>query len=284
MSTPPPCGRLPHSDSGPDGCAGTTTCLHPCHCTCDGDVLTGPATLAAPFLRRLQAGGGDTTGGPVSGSLTTDVLMFIARSLQDDGPAHLDFADCATRLGCSVTEVRGEAAWLAEHEFLAWGADADADADTDAAGAVARLWVNPSVTFLPWTDPRVAAARHRFPFITTADRGMAAEEPVIIRPYDAGRWHAVYLRYLETTRTPSLALSPPCCPRGRYEARCHPGHGRARPSPARTHPGHLTPGHTGQQASLTGWGTGGSGPWSRDGSPPGSRGGGFLLRGRGGTR
>ncbi|MBZ9599551.1 MULTISPECIES: hypothetical protein [Streptomyces] len=224
-----PCG-----DSGPDGCAGTTTCRHPRPCTCDGDVLTGPATLAAPFLRRLQAGGVGATAGPADGSLTTDVLMFIARSLRDDGPAHLDLADCAGRLERAVDEVRGEAAWLAEHEFLAW----DTGTGTEGAG-VARLWVNPSVTFLPWTDPRVAAARHRFPFITTADRGMAAEEPVIIRPYDAAGWHTVYLRYLETTRTPSLALSPPCCPQGLYEARCHPEQGRARLGPARKHPRHL---------------------------------------------
>ncbi|MFD5623448.1 hypothetical protein [Streptomyces yangpuensis] len=236
MSTPPPRDRLPHSDPGPDGRAGTTTCPCPCPCTCDWDILTGPATLAAPFLRRLQAGGVGTRGGPADGSVTTDVLMFIARSLQDDGPAHLDFVDCARRLERSVDEVRGEAAWLAEHEFLARDADTDTGTGTDAAGGVARLWVNPSVTFLPWTDPRVAAARHRFPFITTADRGMAAEEPVIIRPYDAGSWHRVYLRYLETTRTPSLALSPPCCPQGLHEARCRSGHARTRPSTARKHP------------------------------------------------
>ncbi|MFJ6784093.1 hypothetical protein [Streptomyces yangpuensis] len=232
------------SDSARQGspCAKAVSPPPPRTCTCDWDVLTGPATLAAPFLRRLQARGTGTTGGPANGSVTTDVLMFIARSLQDDGPARLDFADCARRLQRSADEVRGEAAWLARHEFLAWDTDTDTDTDTAGAdagagvGGVARLWVNPSVTFLPWTDPRVAAARHRFPFITTDDRGMAAEEPVIIRPYDAAGWHTVYLRYLETTRTPSLALSPPCCPQGRYEARCRFDHARARPSLARKPP------------------------------------------------
>ncbi|MCM1969420.1 hypothetical protein [Streptomyces sp. G1] len=47
---------------------------------------------------------------------------------------------------------------------------------------IARLWVNPSVAFLPWMDPRTVAARYRFPCITTAERGMAAEQPVIVHP------------------------------------------------------------------------------------------------------
>ncbi|WP_158717908.1 hypothetical protein [Streptomyces sp. NRRL F-2664] len=220
-SAPTSCDRSPHGDPGPDRCAGSSTCP----CTCDWDVLTGPATLAAPFLRRLQVGRADTTVGPADGSLTTGVLMFIARSLRDDAPVHLDVVDCAARLACSVQAVLGEAAWLADHRFLARDADTRADAPADG---VARLWVNPSVTFLPWTDPRVAAARHRFPFITTADMGMAAREPVVIRPYDRAGWHAVYLRYLELTQRPHLALSPWCCPGGPYAARCNDGPGSAR--------------------------------------------------------
>ncbi|MFE5513062.1 hypothetical protein ACFQ9J_21255 [Streptomyces sp. NPDC056529] len=37
-----------------------------------------------------------------------------------------------------------------------------------------------------------AAARHRFPYIMTAEKGMAAQEPVIVYPYTPELWERVY--------------------------------------------------------------------------------------------
>jgi hypothetical protein len=100
-----------------------------------------------------------------------------------------------------VARLRAVVAWLVEHEFLALDGDVD---------GIARLWVNPSVAFPPRTDPRTVAARHRFPYITTAPRGMAAEQPVVIRPYDAAEWNGVYQHHLHMIEDPVCFSSTGC--------------------------------------------------------------------------
>jgi hypothetical protein len=56
-----------------------------------------------------------------------------------------------------------------------------------------RLWLNPSIAFLAGvTDPRVAAARHRFPYITTDPKGRAAEGPVHVAECDERGWEELY--------------------------------------------------------------------------------------------
>ncbi|MFB7896149.1 hypothetical protein ACFC1B_07440 [Streptomyces xiamenensis] len=90
---------------------------------------------------------------------------------------------------------------LVEHEFLALDGHVD---------GIARLWVNPSVAFLPRSDPRVVAAAHRFPYITVAPRGMADEQPVVIHPYDAQMWEDVYTRNLDQIENPITYSSDGC--------------------------------------------------------------------------
>ncbi|MFD5891274.1 hypothetical protein ACFWHQ_35650 [Streptomyces sp. NPDC060334] len=149
-------------------------------CGCDYGISNGPAVLAADFLRRCQLGGKVSPGQWPSTML---ILLLVYTGLQGDKPVLVDFDDLAERVRESVEQVRTEVAWLVEHEFLALDGDVD---------GVARIWVNPSVAFLPGTDPRVAAARYRFPYIDTAEGGMGAEEPVIVYPYEPEVWNAVY--------------------------------------------------------------------------------------------
>lgn len=53
--------------------------------------------------------------------------------------------------------------------------------------------LNPSVAFLPrTTDIRVAAARHRFPYIAVDDKGMAADQSVHVAEYDEQGWEHVH--------------------------------------------------------------------------------------------
>lgn len=149
-------------------------------CGCDYGISTGPGLRAADFLRRHQLRG------KVSRSQLPDtqlLLLLIYTGLEDDKPVQLDFAAKAEEAGVSVEHLRAEVAWLVEHEFLALDGDVD---------GVARLWVNPSVGFLPGTDPRIAAARHRFPYYDIAEGGMSAEEPVVFYPYTPELWDAVY--------------------------------------------------------------------------------------------
>ncbi len=92
-------------------------------------------------------------------------------------------------------------AWLVEYEFLALEGE---------VGSIARLWVNPSVAFVPWTDPRTVASRHRFPYIATAERGVAAEQPVIIQPYDAAKGDECHQGHLDLIEGPCCFSSAGC--------------------------------------------------------------------------
>ncbi|MEU5431435.1 hypothetical protein AB0H73_38335 [Streptomyces olivoreticuli] len=111
------------------------------------------------------------------------LLILLYTGLEGDAPLLVDVAAKAEEARTSTEEFRAEVAWLVEHRFLALDGD---------VGGILRLWVNPSVAFLPGTDPRVAAARHRFPYITSAEGGMRAKEPVVVHPYTPELWEAVY--------------------------------------------------------------------------------------------
>ncbi|WP_407842109.1 hypothetical protein ACE1OC_42925 (plasmid) [Streptomyces sp. DSM 116496] len=111
------------------------------------------------------------------------LLLIVYTALDADKPVQVDFAAKAEEAGVSVEHLRAEVAWLVEHEFLALDGDVD---------GVARVWVNPSVGFLPGTDPRIAAARHSFPYFDIAEGGMSAAEPVVVYPYKPELWEAVY--------------------------------------------------------------------------------------------
>lgn len=156
--------------------------------------------MAAGFLRRIQARASGKKRQSEDGT-TRNVLDILSCQLQGSGPVLFDFARWATELKVTVARLREVVAWLVEHEFLALEGD---------VGGVARLWVNPSVAFSPWTDPRVLASRHRFPYITTAERGMAAEEPVIVHPYDATGWDEVYQSNLHMIEDPVCFSSAGC--------------------------------------------------------------------------
>ncbi|MCM1969424.1 hypothetical protein [Streptomyces sp. G1] len=158
--------------------------------------------MAADFLRRHQSGGGyDEETWPD----TMRLLILIYTELTDDGPVLLDFAAKAEEARVSVEDLRAEVEWLVEHEFLALDGD---------VGGVARLWVNPSVAFLPGTDPRVAAARHRFPYIGVAEGGMSAGQPVIVHPYELELWEAVYDAQRDMFEDPPCFSSDGCAIHG----------------------------------------------------------------------
>ncbi|MCB5179811.1 hypothetical protein [Streptomyces antimicrobicus] len=174
-------------------------------CTCDFGSATGPGLLASDFLRRhLAAKEGEEK--PELSNLP--VLLRIAGSLRGDTPVFFDFTSHAEALGTDVPTLRGEIRWLVEHRFLALDGDVD---------GTARLWLNPCVAFPPFTDCRVIAARHRFPFITTVEGGMSAAEPVVVHEYDAEGWEQVYQDTVRMTDDPPCFSSDGCLlhgPRG----------------------------------------------------------------------
>ncbi|MFE1415555.1 hypothetical protein ACFW6F_32885 [Streptomyces sp. NPDC058746] len=160
-------------------------------------MFTGPGLLAADFLRRRQLGGADETEGEPD---TVRLLILIYTELSGDSPVLLDFSAKAAEAGVSVEHLRAEVEWLVEHEFLAVDGNFD---------GVARLWVNPSVGFLLGTDPRTAAARHRFPYIDRAEGGMSAADPVIVHPYEPALWEAVYDAQREKFDNPPVSRRCP---------------------------------------------------------------------------
>ncbi|MFE0777827.1 hypothetical protein [Streptomyces sp. NPDC058861] len=146
-------------------------------CGCDFGISVGPAMMAAGFLHRIEHGKRYKASDPQM------LVLKIASLLKGDAPLRFDFAIEADELDTSVEKLRTQVTWLVEREFLALDGDVD---------GVARLWVNPALAFAPGTDPRTAAARHRFPYITTADEGLAAAEPVIVYPYEPELWEQLY--------------------------------------------------------------------------------------------
>lgn len=157
--------------------------------------------MAAGFLHRMQARAGGGKKPPRDDGTCRDVLDILSGRLTGSGPVPFEFARWSDELGVPVSRLRDVVAWLVEHEFLALDGDVD---------GIARLWVNPSVAFPPWTDPRTVAARHRFPYITTAPRGMAAEQPVIIHPYDEAAWDDVYQQHLHMIEDPVCFSTKGC--------------------------------------------------------------------------
>ncbi|KJY25363.1 hypothetical protein [Streptomyces katrae] len=123
------------------------------------------------------------------------ILQLVSWGLDKDGPVLVDVSETAQKAGVSVEYVRTEIAWLVEHEFLALDGDVD---------GMVRVWVNPAVAFMPGTDPRVAAARHRFPYFDTAEGGMSAEEPVVVYAYEPELWNAVYDAQRELFEDPPI--------------------------------------------------------------------------------
>ncbi|MFE0776932.1 hypothetical protein [Streptomyces sp. NPDC058861] len=146
-------------------------------CGCDFGISVGPAMMAAGFLHRIERGKRH------KGVDLQRLAVTIACLLEGDAPARFDFAAQAEELDTSVERLRAQVAWLVEREFLALDGDVD---------GVARLWVNPALAFAPGTDPRTVAARHRFPYIMPAEKGMAAEEPVVAYTYAPELWEQVY--------------------------------------------------------------------------------------------
>ncbi|MFB6634854.1 hypothetical protein ACFCWY_33660 [Streptomyces sp. NPDC056362] len=123
------------------------------------------------------------------------LAVTIACLLEGDAPLRLDFAAKAEELDTSMDRLRTQVAWLVKREFLALAGDVD---------GVARLWVNPSLALAPGTDPRTVAARLRFPYIMTAEEGMAAEEPVIVYPDTPELWEQVYEAQREIFEDPPV--------------------------------------------------------------------------------
>ncbi|MFH8703876.1 hypothetical protein [Streptomyces rubrogriseus] len=80
--------------------------------------------------------------------------------------------------------LQAQVAWLVEHRYLALDG---------MVNDLARLWISPAVASLPRaTDPRRAAARHRFPYIVTDPQGMSAQQRVHVVQYNEDVWQRVY--------------------------------------------------------------------------------------------
>jgi hypothetical protein len=156
--------------------------------------------MAASFLRRIQARADGKKRRGDDGT-TFDVLAILSGRLRGSGPVLFEFAHWAGELQVPIARLREVVAWLIEHEFLALEGDVD---------GIARLWVNPSVALAPWTDPRPLAARYRFPYITTAEGGMRAEQPVIFQPYNAAGWDEFYQANFQMLEDPFCYSTAGC--------------------------------------------------------------------------
>jgi hypothetical protein len=156
-------------------------------CTCDAVVCHGPALLAADFQYRHELPTASKAAKYRRSEEAGTVLQLLIRlmtKLKDDAPVVLDFAAEAEDLDLDQVALQERVAWLVDHRYLALDGQVD---------GVARLWINPSVAFLPHTtDIRVAAARHQFPYIAADDKGMAADQPVHVAAYDEQGWEHVY--------------------------------------------------------------------------------------------
>ncbi|MEN8655531.1 hypothetical protein ABCR94_34405 [Streptomyces sp. 21So2-11] len=156
-------------------------------CTCDAVVCQGPALMAADFQYRHELP--STTKvekrrrSDEAGTVLQILIRLVSR-LAGDVPVVLDVAAEADELDIERADLQERLMWLVDREYLALDGHVD---------GVARLWVNPAVAFLPrTTDPRVAAARHRFPYIVTDEEGMAADPPFHVAEYDKEGWERVY--------------------------------------------------------------------------------------------
>ncbi|SEL33340.1 hypothetical protein [Streptacidiphilus jiangxiensis] len=122
-----------------------------------------------------------------SDHLPGHLLRLIAARMTGD--AAVLFRLDGARDEAPPDQLRAGLAWLHDHQFIALEGTVD---------AIARVWVNPAVAVRGGTDPRTAAARHHFPYISVADTGMAAEEPVTFHPYHPDLWEVVYEGNQET--------------------------------------------------------------------------------------
>lgn len=189
-------------------------------CSCGPCTVQGPGLIGADVLYRSRLYAERCQGGKrlrrrESDFLPGHLLLLIMVRLMADAPVLFRLDDGPD--AASEDEVRTALGWLHEHQFIALEGIVD---------GIARAWVNPAVAALGGTDPRIAAARHRFPFIDVAEDGMKAEEPVTFHPYDPELWQAVYEDNQESFDQ-STFLSWEC-----------PRHGRAsmypRPVPSRS--------------------------------------------------
>jgi hypothetical protein len=160
----------------------------------------GPGLLAADLLYRHElrldrSQGLTSTCKSDSRDDMLTPLMLIVTQLEGDAPVTLDLEAHAADRDSTLENVRDEVSWLVKQQFLAL------DGQTSTR---ARLWVNPCVAFRAGTDPRPAAARHLFPYITCDERGMAAQEPVHVCPYDEQGWQTVYDRNQEQFESPPV--------------------------------------------------------------------------------
>lgn len=110
------------------------------------------------------------------------LLNLVTLGLECDAPVVVSVAELATMSGMAVEMVRGMLDWLVDRRYLVLD---------DAVDGRMRLWVNPSVAFAGGSDPRPAAARYEFPYITCHEGGTAADEPVRHLPYDAACWEYI---------------------------------------------------------------------------------------------
>ncbi|MFC1405767.1 MULTISPECIES: hypothetical protein [Streptacidiphilus] len=156
-------------------------------CTCRPPFVHGPGFLAADFLYRSAVCADRTQGGKKLRRREADglpmlLLIRLVTKLRGDAPVALDFDDELVA-DDSDTDLRATLTWLHDTRFIALNG---------MAGRIARLWLSPAVGCMGGTDPRIAAARHSFPYMTIAEDGMAAPQPVTVHEYSPQLWQSVY--------------------------------------------------------------------------------------------
>ncbi|MET8676111.1 hypothetical protein ABZW18_00515 [Streptomyces sp. NPDC004647] len=168
-------------------------------CTCDHVLCHGPGLLAADFqyrhqLRTTEQSSAKTRRRSADAGHMLPLMMRLVTKLEGDAPVRFNYADEASELNMDEETLRARIAWLAEHGYIALDGQVD---------GLARIWVNPAVAFRAGkTDPRIAAARHQFPYIVTDMTGMAAEQPVHVAEYDKQGWELVYQNNAEQFEDP----------------------------------------------------------------------------------
>ncbi|GGP86282.1 hypothetical protein GCM10010278_75830 [Streptomyces melanogenes] len=149
-----------------------------------GHGLLAIAFLAAADKRRAREAEGKRFRPRVDNDgLETHLIMWLIGHLNGDVPVLLDFRAAAIEIGVAPARLRTAEEWLA-------GLCAIAEDVSDARGNP-YVWINPSLAYLPGTDPYTAARRHRFPRIDV-DRTRTPNVP-FIEEFEAIVWGVAQL-------------------------------------------------------------------------------------------
>ncbi|MFD7827720.1 hypothetical protein [Kitasatospora sp. NPDC059803] len=176
--------------------------MNAAECPCGRPICTGPGGLAAMHLYQGQIRAERTADGRRFRSRRSDfqisrTVFYLVGHLEGDAPVRLNLGEMAELYDRSEALMLAELDWFAEHRFVHLDGRAD---------GIVRLWVNPAVAVCG-ADPRIAAARHSFPYFTVEDA--SSEDRVCVHEYSEDLWEAIYAGNFEAF-TRETFLSPDC--------------------------------------------------------------------------